>query len=74
MTIPETHFYRKELERALEEMAFAVKGYAMKNGPKAFVRTLEGGELLVECVNDGFKVSRNDSAFVGSGRGGWDSG
>jgi hypothetical protein len=65
MTIPETHFYRKELERAMEEMAFAVKGYTMGNGAKAFVRTLEGGELLVECVNDGFKVSRNDSAFIG---------
>lgn len=69
MTVPETQFYRMELERVLREMAFAVQGYEMGEGARANVRTVEGRQVLVECVNDGFMVSLDDQLREGSSGG-----
>lgn len=64
-----THVYRRELERALEEMGFAVRGWEMEDSPaagaRARVRTLEGKAVEIECVNDGFLVSRRAVASRG---------
>lgn len=57
MDVPETHFYRAELLRALEEMSFAVQSWEVREGARACVGLLEGGEVVVQCVNEGFLVS-----------------
>ncbi|KAI5449336.1 26S proteasome regulatory subunit 7 [Naganishia albida] len=60
-----THVYRRELERALEEMGYAVRGWEMEDSPaagaRARVRTLEGKAVEIECVNDGFLIISTDT-------------
>jgi hypothetical protein len=57
-------FYRTELERALRENDFAIKSSELlstsneTNRATAKLTLLEGEEVLVELINDGFRVSR----------------
>ena len=48
-------FFAAELTRALNENAYGVESYR-QDGSKASIVTMEGKELTIECVNDGFVV------------------
>ncbi|GHJ87829.1 hypothetical protein NliqN6_4231 [Naganishia liquefaciens] len=49
-------FFAAELTRALNENAYGVESYR-QDGSKASIVTMEGKELTIECVNDGFVVA-----------------
>jgi hypothetical protein len=48
-------FYAAELTRALDENAYGVRSFR-QDGASAVIATMEGKEIMVHCVNDGFIV------------------
>lgn len=55
-------FFAAELTRALDENAYGVRSF-LQDGPQAVIVTIEGKELAVQCVNDGFVVCSDRCAF-----------